>query len=486
MDALKAVKSVQEQAVASWINYLNQMRIDRLMDALTKEQENLENAIDTITETLTTISREIVHNGLGRGGEKGIHGFIAEVAEVGIGNARALIEGNAPIYEWINDNGPEDLRRGVELIQQKFVQSGGHLSLQAIRQHLEHYPAFIENGGKYQIPADHYEKIQWLLSIPENEANKMSTSMGEFSLKQWREVHDFFKSETITIDKLEPSALDYKGVQKSSYEQTLAGEKKNLRERNQERRNQAYQESKPSLAEGMKTTAIAAAVEGGVTLCIGMAKKRREGKQIKDFNRDDWTELADKTGLGSLKGGIRGSSVYLLTNYSATPVAVASAIVTASFGVAEQAHRFRKGESDEAAFIENSELLCLDAAVNALSSFAGQVLIPVPIIGAVIGTAVGTMMYQFAMDSLSAREQTIFGEYLESLQQLGKYLDIQYQEFILGISENMKLFMETLDRAFAPDVRTSFAGSAELARAMGVPMEEILDSRQKVMSYFLD
>ena len=84
MDALKAVKSVQEQAVASWINYLNQMRIDRLMDALTKEQENLDNAIDTITETLTTISREIVHNGLGRGGEKGIHGFIAEVAEVGI------------------------------------------------------------------------------------------------------------------------------------------------------------------------------------------------------------------------------------------------------------------------------------------------------------------------------------------------------------------------------------------------------------------
>ena len=54
-----------------------------------------------------------MNNGKGRGGQYGMHGFIAEVAECGIGNAREQIEGKALIYEWINDNGgvyqiPED------------------------------------------------------------------------------------------------------------------------------------------------------------------------------------------------------------------------------------------------------------------------------------------------------------------------------------------------------------------------------------------
>ena len=65
--------------------------------------------------------------------------------------------------------------------------------------HMGKYPDFLKNGGKYQIPADHYEKIKWLLSIPEDQANKMPTSTGEFSLKQWREVHDIFDNNKIHI-----------------------------------------------------------------------------------------------------------------------------------------------------------------------------------------------------------------------------------------------------------------------------------------------
>lgn len=486
MELGKVVKSTQEQAVASWINYLNQVRIDRLLETLSREQDNLENALATINETLNTIGRDIVNNGLGRGGERGMHGFIAEVAEVGIGSARELIEGRAPIYEWINDNGPEDLRRGSELIQQKFVNSGGHLSLQAIKQHLQTYPDFLENGGKYQIPADHYEKIKWLLSISEKDANKMPTSTGEFSLKQWREVHDFFKSENVPLDKIEPSALDYKSVQKNMYEQTLESEKQDLQARNQERKDQAYQESKPTLAEGVKATAIAAAVEGGMSFCMGVAAKRREGKKLKDFDQDDWKEIASETGMGTIKGGIRGSSIYLLTNYTATPAAVASAIVTASFGVAEQAHQYRQGELDEVAFIENSEILCLDAAVSALSSFAGQVIIPVPVVGAVIGNAVGTMLYQLAKDNLSTKEQTLLEEYLKSTRQLDEELKVKYQSFIIGLSESMKQYMDILGRAFSPDIRIAFNGSVELAKEMGVPTDEILDTKDKVFAYFLD
>lgn len=486
MNANDTVKSSQEQAVASWINYLNQVRLDRLMKALSSEQENLDSAMTTIRETLDTISKDIVNNGLGRGGERGMHGFIAEVAECGIGNARSQIEGNQKIYEWINDNGPEDLRRGATLIQQKFVNANNHLSLQAVTEHLRHYPDFIEKGGVYQIPEDHYDKIKWLLSLSEEEANKIPTSTGEFSLKQWREVHEFFAKGDVPLESLEPSALKYSEVQKGTYEQTLAQEKENLQNRNQERRDQAYNESKPSLEEGAKATAVAALVEGGMALCLDIVKKRREGKKLKDFDGDDWKEIAGDTGAGLLKGGVRGSSIYLLTNYTATPAAVASGIVTASFGIAEQAHLYRTGELNETEFLTNSEILCLDAAVSALSSFAGQVLIPVPVLGAVIGNAVGTMLYQISKDSLSKKEQQLIEEYIESINRLDAELEDQYQNFLAELSRDVAVFMEILDRAFAPDIRLAFAGSVQLAKKMGVPAEEILDSKEKIISYFTE
>lgn len=456
------------------------------MEALQKEELNLNEAMSTISETLKTISRDIVNNGKGRGGQYGVHGFIAEVAECGIGNAREQIEGKAPIYEWINDNGPEDLRRGATLIQQKFVNGGGHLSLQAIRMHLNAYPDFLDNGGVYQIPEDHYEKIKWLLSISEKEANKMPTSTGHFSLKQWREVREFFKNGDIPLDKVEPSKLKYSEVQKGTYEQTFSKEKSSLRKRNQERKEQAYNKSKPTLSEGVKATAAAAAIEGAMALCLEIAEKRKSGKKFNAFDEDDWKEIATTTGKGTLKGGIRGASIYTLTNFTATPAAVASAMVTATFGIAEQAYQLKQGNVDEQRFIENSEMLCLDASVSALSSFAGQVLIPVPVLGAVIGNTVGTMMYQIAKDNLSAREQKIFEEYAEAVRQLDVSLQDQYQKFVDEIGKDTKLFMELLNRAFAPDIRVAFEGSIDLAKSCRVPVDEILDSKEKIASFFMD
>lgn len=503
MNVEKIVKSTQEQAVASWINYLNQIRIERLQAALSIEQENLIAAMATVKETLTTISRDIVNNGSGRGGKTGMHGFIAEVAECGIGNARSKIEGNMPIYEWINDNGPDDLRRGAVMIQQKFVNYGNHLSLQAIRNHLVKYPDYVGNGGVYQIPSDHYEKIQYLLSISKEEAYKIPTATGEFSLKQWKEVHAFFEQGDIPLEKIEPSILGYREVQRGAYIQTFELEKEHLKEINLERKHQAYKDNSPTLGEGARTAVVSGVVEGGTTFCMVAAKKIKSGKRLSDFDEADWKEILSNTAIGMGKGNIRGWSIYLLTNlaakqyaatdliplkkiYSAAPAAVANALVTASFGVAEQLHLYRKGTLTQTELIESSEMLCVDAAVSAVSSLAGQVLIPIPNLGAVIGNAVGTFLYQILKDVCSDQEKRLVEDYLNSLDELNSKLDDEYRSFINELNENMKLFMDILERAFAPNISEAFEGSVALAKEMGVPTEEILDTKEKVFSYFMD
>lgn len=271
MNFKKVVNRNEEQAIASWINYLNRIRLDRLVEGLHSQDINFYDAIDTLDLTMEEINKTIIERN--RGGIKGMHGFIAEVAECGVGNAREQILGKMPKYKWVNDNGAIDLiRDGVE-IQQKFVNSGNHLSLQAIKRHYSDYPWFLQNGRKYQIPSDHYEKIKYLLSISKEQADKTPTSNGEFSLKQWKEVHDFFDNEKIKLSDIEPSKLSYNDVQRSQIEETVNIEKDSIKEINQTIRKELYKESMPTLKQGVQVTAVSATLEGGMTLTKGIIKK---------------------------------------------------------------------------------------------------------------------------------------------------------------------------------------------------------------------
>ena len=476
-------KSNQEQAVASWINYLNQERLDRLMEALRIQNQNWDQAANTLNSTLSTINKVIIERN--RGGLKGMHGFIAEVAECGVGNARELVQGGMPVYEWINDNGPADfLRNGVQ-IQQKFVSAGNHLSLQAITQHFEKYPDFLSQGGKYQIPEDHYEQIKRLLSISKQQANKMPTSTGEFSLKQWREVHDFFDKGTIKLDDIEPSKLTYDQVQMDRISDTIQGEKQSLKEVDQKIRDNAYEASKPTIEQGVKVAVASATIEGGAAFVIAVAKKRKEGKKIGEFDLKDWEEIFEKSSVGVVKGGIRGISIYALTNYTATPAAVASSLCTASFGIAEQAHLLRIGKINEEQFIMNSEILCLDATVSALSSFLGQALIPIPVLGAVIGNTAGTLLYQVVKDNLTKKEQKLVKGYLRYLYELDIILDKKYRKCIDKLNEGLRVYYGMLERAFSPNYSEALDGSVALAMSFGVPSGELLKTISEVDEYFM-
>ncbi|WP_026666372.1 hypothetical protein [Butyrivibrio sp. FC2001] len=476
----KVIKSNQEQAVASWVNYLNQLRLDRLVEFMQNQDLNLQDSMADLDKAFSQINDLISSN---RGGEKGLHGFIAEAAEVGIGNARENILGNPDKYTWLNDNGVSDLLRdGVEL-QQKFYQSD--LSLRAIAAHLEKYPDYISNGGKYQIPKDQYEKIQELLSISKDEANKMPTSDGTFSLKQWKMVHDFFESREIRISDVEPSKLEYKEVQREQIEITIKNEKHSLKDTDSELRNQARKDATPTLNEAVKVVGVAAALEGGTALTLSIVKKKKEGKNIKDFSSDDWKEIFKDAGVGTVKGGIRGASIYALTNYTATPAAMANAIVTASFGVAEQAHLYRKGELDETQFISNAEMLCLDASISAISSFIGQAVIPIPIVGALIGNTVGTTLYKIAKDGLSDKERELIKSYLDDIETLRANLDRQYQDLVAAIQKEYETYMLILEKLYSVDYMKAFEGSCEMAKLCGVPSEEILDSKESIADYFL-
>lgn len=492
-DADNLIKSNQEQAVAAGIDLLNQIRLDRLVSSLKQQDVNLETALSSIKGALNKIARDVID--VNRGGQKGMHGFIAEIAEEGVGNARRQILGKKGSYRWVNDNGPVDLLRDGVAIQQKFVAAGGRFGLGAIADHLEKNPNFIRGGGKYQLPSDHFEVIQRLRSMTSQEAGVLlGKTDGGPSYKDWQRIQSFFEKGDIPFDSLEPSTLKYAQAQRGTYKQVLESEQDSIHGTDRIRRNASHQQSRPSLKQAAQATAVAGAFEAGTALVVTIIAKLCEGKKLKDFSAQDWREIASEGGLGVVKGSVRGLSIYTLTNYTPksaaayrpTPGAVASAIVTAAFSIAEQANMLRRGEINEQEFIKNAELVTLEAAVSALSSFVGQALIPIPVLGAVIGNTVGIIMYQSVASSLSRREAELIEQYLEEQRMLDERLAGEYRTLLEDLEANMTIYVEILDRAFSPDVQVSLEGSIELALSLNVPVEEILDSEEKARSYFLD
>lgn len=479
MDVAQIVKSTQEQGAAAWIDYLNQLRLNELLAKLTSQDMNLEQALAELQKMKVNIAALIENN---RGGAKGMHGFIAEAAEVGIENARNLIKGLDAVCEWINNNGPADILRDGAEIQQKFVQSGGHFGLEAVRAHLEKYPNYIRNGGKYQIPKDFYNNLQRILALSQEEAAKESTS----TYQSWKWIHTFFRENGISPNDLEPAVLDYSAVQVGKINKTIQQENDHIKSEYQRRRNEAYEASKPTLQEGIKASGISAAMEGGMAFCLSVWKKRKQGKYLAEFTTEDWKEVGIDTTKGTIQGGIRGGVIYAMTNFTATPAAVANAFATAAFGVTGQGIKFRRGEISAEEFIENSEILCLDVSISAVSAMLGQVAIPIPILGAMIGNIAGMFMYQIAKDNLSEKEQILIQTYQASFATLNQMLDERYHTLLTLLRKELDKFTSMLELAFDPDVNIAFDGSIALADYVGVDQEKVLRNKHDIDQYFLN
>ena len=484
MEVSQIAKSTQEQAVAAWIDQLNQLRLDELLAKLADQDINLEQALAELQKMKAAIDDVIkTKTGKMRGNTKGVHGFIAEIAEVYIQNARNLIKGLDASCKWINDNGPADILRNSTEIQQKFWQSKGHFGLEAIKAHFEKYPDFLQKGGKYQIPKDFYDELQRILSLSQEEAAKESAQ----TYRLWKWVQAFFKNNPqISMDAIEPSVNSYSAVQAGKIDETIEEETEKIKAEDKNRRKEAYEASKPTLQEGVKAAGVSAAMEGGMAFCLGVWKKRKQGKYLAEFTAKDWQEVGIDVAKGTLQGGIRGGAVYAMTNFTATPAAVANALVTASFGVAAQAYQLQQGNITADDFIVNSEVLCLDVSVSAVASMFGQTLIPVPVLGAIIGNIAGMFIYQIAKDNLSEKEQTLIRSYQESFALLNQALDKRYHTLLAMLEKELKRFSSVLELAFDLDINIAFDGSIALADYVGVTPEKVLRNKRDIDQYFLN
>lgn len=500
-------RNAQETVVATLIAAINQAKLDNFLKSVGAEERNLAQALGLIADAKNDALQLILKD---RGGAKGLHGFLAEVAEAGINNARSAAHGKGTLYQLLDNNGPVDLVRGGINIQQKFVFNGGAFSLNAVLEHLEKYPTFVKEGGKYQVPADFYEAIKTLREMPVEEANRLSKSGASlFTPREWTRVNDFLDRGGLTLDNIEPSVLTYDDAQVGKIFTTFEREEKNLRAESKNLVNQAGQKAKPTLSDGAKAAAGAAAFEGLSALALSIRRRLSEDKKLKDISADEWKEIVQEAGKAGGRGGLRGGSVHFLNkmvssqtvkfvtanrsladsvsfkNLMSHSAVTASAVVSTGFAVADLASRKRKGELNEIEFLEGIQDVCLSTSLNTFFTVVGRAAIPIPVLGALIGSTAGTLLTIIAKNGLNASEQKLIERYVAEQAALDESLAEEYQQLVDDLNRAITVYLELLERAFDPDIEVAFQGAIELAQSVGVEDKKILKNMDDIDRYFL-
>lgn len=444
MSSDQVIKSTQEQAVAAWINYQFVLRMQELARRLAEQDINLEAAMAELQEFKKFIAdpKHILGSALQK------HGEIAERAQVHFANAEDLIDGCVArhTFEGVARLAKEDYLRNGKMVQSKFYMGPGG-TLRAIATHLDTYPTFLSDGGEYDIPKSQFE---YLIKIYEDGEN--GTLASNPDAKLYEVIKDWESSNNVKFPEVvKPSRVDYDQVQLDTAPATLEAEREKVEQRDQELREQAQQAHKPTLQEGVKVTAVAAALEAGMAFGVAVYQRRKAGKKLADFTSDDWAAIGKESGIGGLKGAVRGGTVYLLTNFTDVAAPMANAVVTATLGMMAEAYRLQQGKITGEEFILASETLCLDVTVSAISSVIGQVAIPVPVVGAIVGNAVGMFMENIAKNYLSAEEVKLIENYQKEMVALKAKLSSEHEEFLEHTVARLQAYEDLATLAFDED-----------------------------------
>ena len=158
-------------------------------------------------------------------------------------------------------------------------------------------------------------------------------------------------------------------------------------------------------------------------------------------------------------------------------------------GIGTLLSQLRAGEIDDAQFVDLSLMVAAVTAIACIAAVAGQTLIPVPLLGAFVGSVAGKLVESAIRDSLGEQAES------ELIGRLQAYEAAAIEE----LDESLRAAMHELDAsfgrlenlmrvAFDETVNTNMrlATSVLIAKCAGVPRDRILRSIGDVDAFMKD
>lgn len=463
------------QVIGGGVAALNAARVEALQKALANQDLRFQEALDEMHRVRSFVGSPatIIGNPLTK------HGEIAEQLEVGLRRAKDALAGKAPTasFEGVKRTAPEDYIVNGTKVQSKFVR-GENGTLQHVLGHLEKH-GFAQEDDLYHIPADQYDTIEKVMQT--SEGNRYVGNLHSRTIRSIREKVEEIERKTGRSfdDVVRPADADYSEVQQRKIHDTIEDREDGLRDESEQKKEMLHSESGPSLKEGAKAAAGAAAVGAVVRgLPVVIQKWRGEGKNPfkGEFETDDWKALGVEAGKGAAFGGVTGASVYVMTNCAALSAPLAGTVASASQGVGRLAKSYRNGEIPASEFAEESQIICSEAAFVGLGTALGQTVIPISVLGALAGSVASQFALHFAESHLGKKDEE-FAQALEDYyEESVAKLDAKYRQVLEDLEKEAAEIDQLMEIAFDFDVnvRLLLDASIVLAETSGVEDKNIL------------
>lgn len=477
MRAAESFIPLTDQLLAAAVGQVNQNRIQAEAILQSAQDQAFLKSVEQIDAVREFIGKP--ENILGSARTK--HGEIAEQVEVGVNNAKSILRGLMPdhTFEGVGRTASEDYRVAGIHVQSKFI-NGINNNLDHVLKHMEKYDHFGRDGSYYHIPKDSHEVIMKVMN--DEPVEGLSRKTAEAIKRKVIEIEQ--KSGQSIEQVVRPGISNYDEIQTGKVSETLDRHEQDLSDQNDQLKSEIHDDHKASLADGAKAAGIAAAVGAAVSMTTTVWKKHKEGKNLfrGQYNVDDWKELGVEGGKGALAGGVTGAAIYGLTNYASLSAPFAGAVVSGAKAVSELVQQYNHGEISLEEFCDLGMMACTESAIVGLCTAAGQALIPVPALGAVLGSIAGQMLTQFSRGKVEGVGQRMRREMDEFISRL----DAIQAQLVMEIDRTFRELGDLTTAAF--DLNRNellLDSSVKLARAYQVDESEIIKTHDELDDFMM-
>ncbi|SCY77193.1 hypothetical protein SAMN02910292_02862 [Lachnospiraceae bacterium XBB2008] len=233
----------------------------------------------------------------------------------------------------------------------------------------------------------------------------------------------------------------------------------------------------------------------GTALAFSVIRKLFAGKAFKDFDNEDWNDIAESIEENAILIDGQAYSVMIFTmyaNYLDFSVKVLTsrgvsgnkceAIGQIANEVRDLGKQLSAEEIGEADYTERCLWLLLEAMIKLLAAY-GSLLIGEE--KAEFAEAVMMYSFEYGRLTLYKQEQAILSEYLEHQGEVDAELDEKLSAYKELLEQRIAEFDNLMDHAFDSDLPTRLRASADIAILAGAGESEVLDSVEKIDTFFL-
>lgn len=424
------------------------------------------------------------------GSDRSKHGEIAEQIEVQIRKGRAIMDHMKPTatFEGVGRTAPEDYIIDGMPVQSKFI-NYCRGSLEHVLEHVHKYPDFA-NSGFYHIPKDQYailEKIYNGESVEE---------LSSRSVNACKKLIQQIEAETGNpfCQVVKPGISNYSDVQVGQVDKTLnnyeaefndqhRAEVKDIRQEWDRAKEEVEHMTDLSWGEALKYSAISAGITGLTSAGITIYSKIHNGKKITEFSLDDWKDVGYDFSKGAIKGGISGIGIYGLTKLGGFSAPFAGAVVSTAVGISFLLYDYKIGKISENEFADSACALSIEAGLAAIGASIGQMLIPVPVLGAIVGSAAANAALKISRHICSEHEAKLIRNMEAEYEKLMKSLNAECEKIIRQMDRYYSQLGGYINAALSPVSAVRFYGSIELCKFLKVPETDIIHSINELDRY---